>query len=93
VVKTNNFTTYIIPTMADVPEIQIEPVETYEKIGPFGAKGLGEIGIIPVGAAVTNAIYDATGARIYTLPASPERVYGALHEQKEVAGCERKGQG
>jgi CO/xanthine dehydrogenase Mo-binding subunit len=77
-VKTNNFTTYIIPTIADVPEIQVEPVETYEKIGPFGAKGLGEIGIIPVGSAVANAIYDATGARVYVLPATSEEVFNAI---------------
>ena len=78
VIKTNNFTTYIIPTISDVPEIEIDPVETYEKIGPFGAKGLGEIGIIPVGSAIANAIYDATGIRVFTLPATPERVYTAL---------------
>jgi len=82
IVKTTNFTTYIIPTIADIPEIQIDPVETYEKIGPFGAKGLGEIGIIPAGSAVANAIYDATGARLYTLPATSERVYWALQELK-----------
>jgi CO/xanthine dehydrogenase Mo-binding subunit len=78
VVKTNNFTTYIIPTIADIPEIEIDPVETYEEIGPFGSKGLGEIGIIPVGSAVANAIYNAIGTRLYTLPATPENVYNAL---------------
>jgi CO/xanthine dehydrogenase Mo-binding subunit len=83
VVRTNNFTTYVIPTIADIPEIEIDPVETYERTGPFGAKGLGEIGIIPVGSAVANAIHDATGARIYTLPATPERVYSALKAKVE----------
>jgi CO/xanthine dehydrogenase Mo-binding subunit len=83
IIKTNNFTTYVIPTIRDIPDIQVEPVETYEKIGPFGAKGLGEIGIIPVGSAVANAIYDATGARLFTLPATPERVYAALKEKQE----------
>jgi len=82
-VRTNNFTTYIIPTIADIPEIEIDPVETYERIGPFGAKGLGEIGIIPVGSAIANAIHDATGARIYTLPATPEVVYNALSGKVE----------
>lgn len=82
-VLTNNFTTYIIPTIADMPEIQVEPVETYEKIGPFGAKGLGEIGIVAVPAAIANAIYDATGAHIYSLPATPERVYKALQSKDE----------
>jgi CO/xanthine dehydrogenase Mo-binding subunit len=85
-IKTNNFTTYIIPTIRDVPEIQVEPVETYEKIGPFGAKGLGEIGIIPVGSAVANAIYDAVGTRLFTLPATPERVFQALKEKENRDG-------
>ena len=83
IIKTNNFTTYIIPTICDVPEIQVDPVETYDKIGPFGAKGLGEIGIIPVGSAVANAIYDAIGTRIFTLPATPERVYTAMKEKND----------
>jgi CO/xanthine dehydrogenase Mo-binding subunit len=83
--KTNNFTTYIIPTICDVPDIQIESVETYEKIGPFGAKGLGEIGTIPVGSVVANAIYDATGARLFTIPATPERVYKAISERMHNA--------
>ena len=89
VVRTNNFTTYIIPTIFDIPEIQVDPVETYETIGPFGAKGLGEIGIIPVGSVVANAIYDATGARVYALPATPERVYTAIQEMNSHG----KGQG
>jgi len=77
-IKTNNFTTYIIPTICDIPEIQVEPVETQDTFTPLGAKGLGEIGIVPVGSAVANAIYDATRARLFTLPATPERVYEAI---------------
>lgn len=92
VVRTNNFTTYIIPTICDIPEIEVDPVETYEKIGPFGAKGLGEIGIIPVGSVVANAICDATGTRVYTLPATPERVYKAMKEQ-EAGSSASKSQG
>jgi CO/xanthine dehydrogenase Mo-binding subunit len=92
VVRTNNFTTYIIPTICDIPEIEVDPVETYEKIGPFGAKGLGEIGIIPVGSVVANAICDATGTRVYTLPATPERVYKAMKEQ-EAGTSASKSQG
>lgn len=80
-IRTNNFTTYIIPTIADIPEIELDPVETYEKIGPFGAKGIGEIGIVPVGSAIANAIHNATGARVYSLPATPERVHDALKSE------------
>ena len=92
IVRTNNFTTYIIPTICDIPEIEVDPVETYEKIGPFGAKGLGEIGIIPVGSVVANALYDATGARVYTLPATPERVYKAIREQQGLGDSASKSQ-
>jgi len=91
-VRTNNFTTYIIPTICDIPEIEVDPVETYEKIGPFGAKGLGEIGIIPVGSVVANALYDATGARVFTLPATPERVYKAIREKKGLEDFASKSQ-
>ena len=85
-IRTNNFTTYIIPTICDVPEIQVEPVETNDTFTPLGAKGLGEIGIVPVGSAVANAIYDATAARLFTLPATPERVRRAI---KEKGGTDR----
>lgn len=81
VVKTNNFTTYIIPTIADTPEIEVDPVETYERMGPFGAKGLGEIALVPVAAAVCNAIYDAVGVRVKSIPSTPERVFMALREK------------
>jgi len=92
IIKTNNFTTYVIPTIRDIPEIEVDPVETYEKIGPFGAKGLGEIGVIPIGSAVVGAIHDATGARIFTLPATPERVFNALRRRMEEYGSKNQGQ-
>ncbi len=80
--KTPNFTTYLIPTIMDAPDIEIAPVETFEKTGPFGAKGVGEIAIVPVAAAITNAIYDATGVRSYMIPIRPERLFNALRMQK-----------
>jgi CO/xanthine dehydrogenase Mo-binding subunit len=79
--KNFNFTTYIVPTMVEVPEIVVDPVETYEPIGPYGAKGAGEIGIVPVASAISNAIYDAVGTRLFQIPAIPERVFGALKEK------------
>jgi CO/xanthine dehydrogenase Mo-binding subunit len=92
-IRTNNFTTYIIPTICDVPEIQVEPVETLDTFTPLGAKGLGEIGIVPVGSAVANAIYDATGARLFTLPATPERVYKAIKEREGEKEGTTRGEG
>jgi len=80
--KTTNFTTYLIPTIHDVPEIEVVPVETFEKTGPYGAKGVGEIAVVPAAAAISNAIYDAVGVRSFTLPIRPERVFNALRPQK-----------
>jgi CO/xanthine dehydrogenase Mo-binding subunit len=73
---------YAIVSARDMPEIVIELIETVDGAGPFGAKGLGESGVIPVAAAVANAVKDAIGARITELPLTPERVYRALASQK-----------
>jgi xanthine dehydrogenase molybdenum-binding subunit len=64
---------------ADMPEIVVRFVESVDAEGPFGAKGLGESGVIPVAAAVANAIKDATGRRMTALPITPETVYRAMH--------------
>ncbi len=80
--KTPNFTTYLIPTIKDAPDIEVVPVETYEKTGPYGAKGAGEIGIVPVAPAIANAIYDAVGVRSFTLPMTAERIFKALQAKK-----------
>jgi CO/xanthine dehydrogenase Mo-binding subunit len=47
--------------------------------GPFGAKGAGEGAMVPVAAAIANAVHDATGVRITQLPLTPDRVFAALH--------------
>jgi CO/xanthine dehydrogenase Mo-binding subunit len=69
---------YRIPTLLEVPPIEAHALEGALGAGPFGAKGLGEPPIIPVPAAVANAIADATGARLTELPMTPERVARAL---------------
>lgn len=79
--KTTNFTNYILPTFKETPIIETIPVEEHEETGPYGAKGIGEVVMIPIIPAITQAIYDATGARITHLPATPERVYKAMKEQ------------
>ncbi|MDV3278164.1 MAG: xanthine dehydrogenase family protein molybdopterin-binding subunit [Nitrososphaerales archaeon] len=76
--KTSNFSTYLIPTVKDAPEIEVIAVESVENTGPYGAKGVGEIGLVPIAPAIINAIYNATGTRLYEIPATPERVYWAL---------------
>jgi xanthine dehydrogenase molybdenum-binding subunit len=69
---------YALLTAADLPEIVIQLIETVDEAGPFGAKGLGESGVIPVAAAVANAVKDAVGVRLTELPMTPERVFRAL---------------
>jgi CO/xanthine dehydrogenase Mo-binding subunit len=76
--KTRNFSTYLIPTVVDAPDVEVIAVESNQDTGPFGAKGVGEIGLVPIAPAIVNAIYNATGTRLYEIPATPERVYWAL---------------
>jgi CO/xanthine dehydrogenase Mo-binding subunit len=60
--------------MNEVPEIEPLIVDVIDPIGPFGAKALGEPSIVPVAAAIANAVYDATGFRSKELPITPRRV-------------------
>ena len=78
---TYDFTTYKIPTALDTPEIEVILVEQPVMSGPFGAKGVGEMGLICVAPAIANAIYDATGVRIKELPMVPERILKSLQQQ------------
>jgi xanthine dehydrogenase molybdenum-binding subunit len=61
-------------------------VETDEKDGPFGAKGIGEPGLVPTAPAIANAIYDAVGVRIKDLPITPEKVLAALKAKEKEGG-------
>jgi CO/xanthine dehydrogenase Mo-binding subunit len=72
------FTDYKLCTTTDLPQLDISFVETSDPAGPFGAKGIGESPMIPVAAAIANAVYDATGVRFTELPMTPERVLTKL---------------
>ena len=72
------FMDYALLPAAEMPEIVVRFIETVDEAGPFGAKGLGESGVIPVAAAVANAVKDAVGVRLTELPMTPERVFRAL---------------
>jgi putative selenate reductase molybdopterin-binding subunit len=63
-----------IPTHLDAPEIEVIFIETDDGLGPFGAKSIGESGIILAPAAVANALFNATGRRIKDLPAMRDRL-------------------
>ncbi len=73
-----NLTNYIMPTSLDMPEIEVDIVESYDPTGPFGAKGVGEPTSVPTAAAIMNAIHDAVGVRITSLPATAEKVLAAI---------------
>lgn len=80
-VLTPNFSTYIIPTTKDAPEIiNTITVDTREETGPYGAKGIGEIVTSPTAPAITCAIHHAIGKRIFKIPATPQYIYEALSE-------------
>jgi xanthine dehydrogenase molybdenum-binding subunit len=76
-----NFLDYKMLTAKDVPNIETIVVETNDPFGPFGAKGIGEPGLVPTAPAIANAIYDAVGVRIKELPITPEKVLAALKEK------------
>jgi CO/xanthine dehydrogenase Mo-binding subunit len=76
-----NFHDYKIASMHDIPGLKAGWVETEERTGPFGAKGLGEPGMVPTAAAIANAVADAIGCRITEIPITPARVLVALAER------------
>jgi len=78
-----NFRDYKLFTAKDAVKILAPVIETPDADGPFGAKGIGEPGCVPTAPAVANAIYDAVGVRITTLPITPEKVLAALKEKKK----------
>lgn len=77
------FESFGVSTAVDaVPNIEIIPVESRDALGPFSARGIGEITMIPVVPAITAAIHDACGIWIDQLPASPDRIRAALAAQR-----------
>jgi aldehyde oxidoreductase len=76
--KGENLHDYLIPSSGDVPPVESILIEDPSRIGPFGAKGIGEQAVIPTAPAILNAIHDATGVRIRRIPATPDRVRAAI---------------
>jgi 4-hydroxybenzoyl-CoA reductase subunit alpha len=72
---------YLLPTAQDVPPIDSGTVASYEPRGPFGAKEVGEGATLPVIGAIANAIEDAIGVRIKSLPITAEKVLAAIREK------------
>jgi xanthine dehydrogenase molybdenum-binding subunit len=78
---TDSFATYKILSALDCPEIEVVLVEQPVASGPFGAKSVGESGMVPVAASVANAIYNAVGVRITELPITPGKILKTLQEK------------
>ena len=75
---TSTLMDYALPLGKDVPTITPLVVEVPSNLGPYGARGVGEPPVVPVAAAIANAIKDAVGARVTVMPMTPERVLASM---------------
>ncbi|MBI2952849.1 MAG: xanthine dehydrogenase family protein molybdopterin-binding subunit [Chloroflexi bacterium] len=76
---------YHLPAADITPDVHAILIERPSALGPFGARGIGEVSTTPVAAAIANAVYDAVGVRIRDLPITPEKVLRALKERSSSA--------
>jgi CO/xanthine dehydrogenase Mo-binding subunit len=76
-----SFLDYRMPGAPDIPEITSLIVEAPHREGPWGAKGIGEMTVVPMAPAIANAIDDAVGVRIKDLPITPDKILKALKEK------------
>jgi CO/xanthine dehydrogenase Mo-binding subunit len=84
-VLTPYFSTYLLPTILDMPpEIYPVVLELEDRQGPFGARGVAEMALVPFAPAVAAAIHDATGVWLTRQPLTPERVLAALQSTQET---------
>ncbi|MYS80749.1 molybdopterin cofactor-binding domain-containing protein [Embleya scabrispora] len=75
---------YAMPRAADIPEISVHFLGADDPEGPYGAKGLAEITLLPTGAAVVNAVSHALGTRVRETPMTPDRILKALGRSTPV---------
>ncbi|MGX6606429.1 molybdopterin-dependent oxidoreductase [Micromonosporaceae bacterium Da 78-11] len=85
-VTTTGFRQYHLPTFADVPRTEVHFADTDDTIGPLGAKSMSESPFNPVAPALANALRDATGVRLTTLPFTSDRVWAALEAATRTGG-------
>ncbi|HEY7163520.1 MAG TPA: molybdopterin cofactor-binding domain-containing protein, partial [Candidatus Binatia bacterium] len=80
-----NLIDYRVPTFENMPkQMQTELIENGNGPGPFGAKGMGEGGLLPVASAIANAVSQAVGVRIQNLPLTPPNVWAAIQAKKQT---------
>ncbi len=81
-VSTLSLGDYKIPVIADIPKLETVLLEVPSGPAPYQSKGIGEISNIPVAAAIANAVEDAVGVRITSLPITAEKALAALREHQ-----------
>jgi len=88
--RTDNLHDYLIPTVGDMPEIEVILIEDPDPNGPQGAKGVGEPGLVPTAPAILAAIKSATGVGMHRVPVTPDRLRAALLAQDMSYGGAEK---
>lgn len=85
---TKELSTYLIPTVLDIPDRTRSVILEYpDPIGPYGARGMGEMPFLPFAPAVIDAVHHATGVRFHRFPLTAERVLRGLGKlAPEVGG-------
>jgi CO/xanthine dehydrogenase Mo-binding subunit len=79
----NGFTTYLIPTVLDMPgEVESITIEVADPTGPFGAKGVGEMALLPTPAAIAAAVRGAAGVWVNQLPITAERLWRTMQSRE-----------
>ena len=81
-IRAGDLATYLIPTSLDLPDIACLALADDEPTGPLGLKGMGEVGIHGPGPAVAQALFDAIGLDVASLPVAPEAVLAAFKDQR-----------
>ena len=82
---TDSLATFLIPTICDSPmDINTEFVGEPIPFGYLGARGLAELAMVPTAPAIVNAIFAVTGARLFRIPATPERILEALERDSTL---------
>ncbi len=85
--KNPSFRDYRLITAPEMPELEMHFIESDCAEGPYGAKGVSELPTIVIAPAIANALYNATGVRIFDPPMSPEKVARAIHEKRAAAAA------
>jgi CO/xanthine dehydrogenase Mo-binding subunit len=85
---------YQVPTAPEIPliEAKLHTIESGDPAHPLGNKGIGESGVTPAAAAIANAVYDAIGVPVTSLPLTPEKVLDALDRARTAATGSQPGQ-